>query len=243
MLPAEITYMSVKASNDRGIANLFNTFSSSVFKQEWFFTPMPEVNEDTCFKLDEVNFSSSDVELLLKKIPDTASVAADGIPPFIIRNCANILAPLLYVLFTCIISTRLWPNIWKQAYVLPFFKSGSKIDVCNYRGINILPRLSLVLEMILFKFIYNRVRDELSNAQHGLRCRRSTFTQLLDYIDKVYSSCDGNIDYYSVYLMFKKHLTLCHKTSYYSNYALLVLMMRLLSYFLRIFQVALRESA
>ena len=48
--------------------------------------PMPEVNEDTCIKLDEINFSSSDVELLLKKIPDAASVEADGIPPFIIRN-------------------------------------------------------------------------------------------------------------------------------------------------------------
>ena len=58
--------------------------------------------------------------------------------------------------------------------------------------------MSLVLEKILFDFVYNRVRDELSNAQHGFRCRRSTFTQLLDYIDKVFSSCDGNIDYYSV---------------------------------------------
>ena len=63
--------------------------------------------------------------MLLKKIPDTASVAADGISPFIIRNCVNILAPLVYVLFTCIISTRLWPNIWKQGSVIPFFKSGS----------------------------------------------------------------------------------------------------------------------
>ena len=165
---------------------------------------MPEVSEDTCIKLDEINFGSSDVELLLKKIPDTASVAADGIPPFIIRNCANILAPLVYVLFTWIISTRLWPNIWKQAYVIPFLKSGSKIDVCNYRGNSILPRLFLVLEKILFNFIYNHVRDELSNAQHGFRCRRSTFTQLLDKIDKVCSSCDGNIDYYSVYFDVQK---------------------------------------
>ena len=206
MLPAEITYTSVKASNDHSKANLFNTFLSSVFQQEWFFTPIPEVSEDTCIKLDAVNFSSSDVELLLKKIPDTASVAADGIPPFIIRNCANILAQLVYVLFTCIVSTRLWPNIWKQAHVIPFFKSGSKIDVCNYKGISILPRLSLVLEKILFNFVYNRVRDELSNAQHGLRCRRSTFTLLLDYIDKVYSSCDGNIDYNSVYFDVQKLL-------------------------------------
>ena len=63
--------------------------------------------------------------------------------------------------------------------------------MCNYRGINILPRLSR-------NFIYNRVRDKLSNVQHSFRCRRSTFTQLLDHIDKVYSSCDDNIDYYSV---------------------------------------------
>ena len=71
--------------------------------------------------------------------------------------------------------------------------------MCNYRGISILPRLSLVLEKIFFSFIYNRDHDELSNAHHGFRCRRSTFTELLDLIDKVYHSCDGNIDYYSVY--------------------------------------------
>ena len=80
MLPAEITYSSVKASNDHGKANLFNKFLSSVLRQEWFCTPMPEVSEVTCIKLDEANFSSSDVELLLKKIQDTASVAVDDIP-------------------------------------------------------------------------------------------------------------------------------------------------------------------
>ena len=76
--------------------------------------------------------------------------------------------------------------------------------MCNYRGISILPRLSLVLEKIHFNFIYYRFPDELSNAQHGFRCRRSTFTQLLDYIDKVYSSCDGSIDYDSVYFDVQK---------------------------------------
>ena len=64
--------------------------------------------------------------------------------------------------------------------------------------------MSLFHEKILFNFIYNRVRDELSNAQHGFRCRHSTFIQLLDYINKVYSSCDGNIDYYSVYFDVQK---------------------------------------
>ena len=59
MLPPEINYMSVKASDNHGKANLFNRFYLRFLK--WFFTPMPEVSEDTCIKLDEVSFSSSDV--------------------------------------------------------------------------------------------------------------------------------------------------------------------------------------
>ena len=35
-------------------------------------------------------------------------------------------------------------------------------------------------------------------------CRRSTCTKLLDYIDKEYSSCDGNIDDYSNYFDVQK---------------------------------------
>ena len=89
MLPAEITYMSVKASNDHAKQIYSIRFYLRFLNRSGFSTPMPEVSEDTCIKLDEFNFSSSDVELLLKKNPDTASVAADGIPPFIIRKSAN----------------------------------------------------------------------------------------------------------------------------------------------------------
>ena len=87
---------------------------------------------------------------------------------------------------------------------MPFHKSGSKSDLTNYRGISILPRLSLCLEKMLFIFIYSNVRHKLSRRQHGFVKKRSTFTQLLEYVENIYKCIDANQNFCSVYFDIQK---------------------------------------
>ena len=109
----------------------------------------------------------------------------------------------MYALSSNIINTNEWPNFWKCAYVTPF-KKGSKSDVENYRPISILPRLSLVLEKIIFDYLYCVLRSKLSARQHGFRSGHSTITQLLVCLHDIYENFDSNSEQIIVYLDFSK---------------------------------------
>ena len=196
-IPVSVTLDSVTATSRVDQANIFNVFLSSVYKPERFdFPPTSTGNE---IRLADVPISCTEIERLLTSIPDTSTVASDNLPPFILKRCAKMLAAPIQILFTLILTHGIWPSIWKLAYVVPIHKSGPKSNVRNYRGISLLPRISLVLERILFNFIYEKVRHKLSGSQHGFRSRRSTHTQLLEYVDLLYKCVDGRESFFVVY--------------------------------------------
>ena len=87
----------------------------------------------------------------------------------------------------------------------------------NYRPISILPRLSLILERLIFNFLYPRIKSQLAKQQHGFRKHRSTVTQLLAYLDNIYNQLENNKKPSAVYFDFQKafdkvpHVVLLHK--------------------------------
>ena len=78
----------------------------------------------------------------------------------------------------------------KIAKVIPIFKGGSSIEVCNYRPISVLSVFSKILEKCfynrLFKF-FNEC-NIISDHQYGFRPGHSTSSALLELIQKV-SNC------------------------------------------------------
>ncbi len=79
---------------------------------------------------------------------------------------------------------------WKQALVVPLFKSGDINDLNNYRPILLLPILSKILEKIVAgQLIQFLERNKLmSNAQHGFCPRLSTEAALTVITDKIYDN-------------------------------------------------------
>ena len=140
------------------------------------------------------------------KVPEIRSPAADNLPPFLLKTGASrvLSPPLPLILFTQTAISLTWPVSWKSAYITPLHKSASKADIKNYRGISILPRIFLIMEKILFNFVYEKIRHKLSDCHHGFRSRRGTFTLLLDYVDKLFYFTDKIEDSRCVYLDFKK---------------------------------------
>ena len=86
----------------------------------------------------------------------------------------------------------------------PIHKKGPLAEVENYRPISILPRLSLVLEKILFLFIYPKIKDRLNPRQHGFCAKHSTVTKLLTFLHELYLNFYGNVEQVVVYLEFSK---------------------------------------
>ena len=136
---------------------------------------------------------------LLENVPPSTIAVADGIPPFVLKNCAVTLAPLVHLVFSNILFLRKWPTIWKCSFITPIHKKESKNRVENYRPISILPRLSLILEKILFDFLYSKVNYKLSSRQHGFQ-KRHYFV----FLDEIYTNYDKNVEQVIIYFDFAK---------------------------------------
>ena len=197
-IPSVVKLGASCTSTDNTKANLFNIFFCSVYKSETFTYNV--CSDNISINLRELSFGESDVNSLLKKVPDTTAVAADGTPPFVLKYNADALTPMVYLLFSQIVTCCIWPDFWKEAFIMPFHKSGPKSDITNYREISILPRLSLCLEKLLFNFIYSNVRHKLSRRQHGFVKKRST----LEYVENIYKCIDANEKFCSVYFDIQK---------------------------------------
>ena len=60
----------------------------------------------------------------------------------------------LQIIFTNILTTSIYPTIWKLANVTPVFKKGDKQLIKNYRPIS-LPICGKILEKIIFNNLYS----------------------------------------------------------------------------------------
>ena len=100
-------------------------------------------------------FSSvSDGEVFreLRNLKRNKSTGLDNLLPGMLKDAATIIItkPLAYVINLSLQSGSV-PMEWKAAKIIPFFKSGSMVEVDNYRPISILPVLSKILERIVYK--------------------------------------------------------------------------------------------
>ena len=106
-----------------------------------------------------------DVERLLKKIK-RKSAGPDGVPYWVLRDFASVLAPAVTVIFNRSLELGVMPACFKEAYITPVPKSSNCKLVSDYRPISLLPLLSKVLEKIVStNWIKPYFQDTLSSSQ------------------------------------------------------------------------------
>ena len=90
------------------------------------------------------------------------------------------------------LTTGIFPEAWKLAYVTPLPKSSQCVTTCDYRPISILPTLSEVLEKVVRKQFVNNltVSNLFNNLQSGFREGRSTQTALLRVTEDIRKALD-----------------------------------------------------
>ena len=87
---------------------------------------------------------------LIKSINVTKATGPDGISPKLLHEAGYAIVPSLTRLFNLSITSNKFPNIWKEANVLPLFKKGDKTDINNYRPVSLLSCVGKLLERIIF---------------------------------------------------------------------------------------------
>ena len=132
------------------MAEIFNLHFASVGeKLASDIPPSPDINVE----LAETRFSmkSPSVNAVYKKLialNQRKSAGLDKIPYKLLQIAAEIVAPSLTQIFDKIISSSIFPTVWKVARVTPIFKKGKKDEVDNYRPISVISVVAKIFEKL-----------------------------------------------------------------------------------------------
>ena len=97
------------------------------------------------------------------------------------------------IIFRNILSTAVYPDMWKLANVTPIFKKGDKQLIKNYSPISLLPICGKVFEKIIFNNLYNHLirYNLITKNQSGFRPGDSTTNQLIDLVNEIHHAFDS----------------------------------------------------
>lgn len=186
-LPNQMQLDGVSANKSSNLCDLFASFFESVYDKSIVDGVYGEVNSEDFYKDEELHPQSltilrEDILMVLRSFDDFKVSTPDGVPMVFFKKLSDVLAEPLLILFNKSLSDGIFATYWKVSHVTPIFKSGKKSDVRNYRPISILCAISKILEKIVAKKVYALVESLIHDYQHGFRPRRSTETNLLEYI-------------------------------------------------------------
>jgi hypothetical protein len=95
---------------------------------------------------------------------------------------------------------------WRKANVTPIFKKGNKSMACNYRPISLTSVPGKLMERILRDAIMNHLIENnlLLPSQHGFMPKKSTVSNLLEYMEEVTKILDFGDPVDSIYIDYAK---------------------------------------
>ena len=160
-------------------AEAFNNFFLSHSKIDDSNHSLPEQDEIEA-RFCNITVTEQDVLDQLKCLNCSKSCGADNITPRLLHEAGNAIVPSLTKLFNLSLHKCQVPQIWKNANITPIFKKGNRNELNNYRPVSLLSCVSKLFEKIIFKYLYNYIRDNnlLSCHQSGFQPKDSTTHQL-----------------------------------------------------------------
>jgi exonuclease III len=203
VLPSSMVFGDAHASGNAQICKLFSDYFKSVYKKSTSFGPSI-VTADNSNAIGDIVLSESEVLDALLSLDCSKGAGPDEIPSIFLKNCARELASPLTVLFNLSLKFGYFPSIWKFSHVIPVFKSGSKDNIENYRGISILSCVPKLFESIVNKLLFSRVKGCLSVNQHGFFKNRSIVSNLVEFSHKTIVAIESGLQMDCAYTDFSK---------------------------------------
>lgn len=161
-------------------------------------------NVTTVVDIGSIAITKDQVYGCLSKLKLKKSIGPDMVSPIILRNCASTLASPLCWLFNKSLSDGTFPSIWKESYISTLFKSGSRKNAANYRGVAILPTIAKVFESIVCCILTKELREHISEFQHGFISGRSTSSNLMIFANYARNVMESGFQVDCIYTDFSK---------------------------------------
>ena len=174
-------------------ARLFNDYFSQQCEHVINNSVLPILRFLTDERMDDVPIENDEIISLIRKINPDKVTGSDGISGQILLTCDESVIIPLQIIFTNILSTSIYPDMWKLANVTPIFKKGDKQLIKNYRPISLLPICGKILEKIIFNNLYTYLHTNnlITKNQSGFRPGYSTTNQLLYLFDEIHQAFDS----------------------------------------------------
>jgi len=194
------------AHNLNDTCKLFANHFSSVYVKNNLSN---DILESLSVKIHDLNINSmsiteNEISDYLLSINDKSSIGPDGIPPIFKKKCYSVLVKPLHYLFNLSLSTGVFPSFWKKSFITPIHKSGSKIDISNYRPISKFSSIPKLFEAIISKKLSSILLNYISPTQHGFLAKQSIFTNLLVYQNYLTNALDEGLQVDALYTDFQK---------------------------------------
>ena len=173
-------------------ADEFNNYFSELCTQIANASVLPAFNLLTDKKLNLCDFSEETIFLILSKLNISKSHGCDGLSAQMLKVSARSISKPLAIIFKNCLEKGIFPEIWKQAHVIPIHKKNEKNLVKNYRPISLLPICSKVFERVIFNSLYSYFIENnlITWRQSGFIKKDSTINQLLSITEMIRKSFD-----------------------------------------------------
>ena len=186
-LPAEV------ASTDADKANVLNSFFAAQTRLIDCPSSVSNLSRQVPSESSFYNLSTSpnNVYDVFTHLKPGKAAGLDDIPPRLLPECARGVSVSLSELFNRSFVECQLPQEWKDALVVPIFKSGQKSSPTNYRPIALLSLVSKSLEKTVFRKLNSYLQPFITKSQLGFRGKDSTQKQLVCLIQEWASAMDS----------------------------------------------------
>ena len=150
--------------------------------------------------------SSDEITLLIRSLSTGKAGGPDGISTQMLLLCDDTVTVPLKIIFEQILTTGVFPDLWKTANVTPIHKKANKQIPTNYRPISLLPICGKILEKIIANqmYVYLISNNLITKNQSGFRPGDSTTNQLLGLINEIHKSFENRREVRAIFLDISK---------------------------------------
>lgn len=129
-----------------------------------------------------LSFTYEEVANTIMKLRDRKNPGPMSIPVELFKKNYEYFTYLLTDIFNMILIDGSLPLGWNEAFLLPIFKKGNRMDANNYRGVAISSVRLKIYDQLITKRLYQSVEGIISKTQHGFNKERNITTNHIETV-------------------------------------------------------------
>ena len=119
--------------------------------------------------------NKAEIQRLIALLPNKGSSGYDKIDNILLKKISTQVSEPICLITNLSLETGIFPDLMKNALVVPLYKARNREDVGNYRPISLLLTISKLIEKVVYKQVYQYLTKtgQLQSSQYGFRSSHS----------------------------------------------------------------------